>query len=202
MTLAKYRKAAVAVAGAILTVAAQALPDNQYVIAAVAVATAVGVWRVPNKTSSGKATVILENKDPHFPTGKLLMPGGDFYTIPQEEVCQVGSEICTRIPGIRIYCKTEGRSALACPDCLKVWRQRVQTEPFRLSLRCPLCADWARPISPIPTPTPTRSALQGDIAQSIDRAMHAEGLLQDIREKVLQRLAKDAPWLDESTVIR
>ena len=130
------------------------------------------------------------------------MPGGDFYTIPQEEVCQVGSEICTRIPGIRIYCKTEGRSALACPDCLKVWRQRVQTEPFRLSLRCPLCADWARPISPIPTPTPTRSALQGDIAQSIDRAMHAEGLLQDIREKVLQRLAKDAPWLDESTVIR
>jgi len=72
MTLAKYRKAAVAVAGAILTVAAQALPDNQYVIAAVAVATAVGVWRVPNKTSSGKATVILENKDPHFPTGKLL----------------------------------------------------------------------------------------------------------------------------------
>ncbi len=51
----KYRKTLIAIAGAILTVAAQAFPDSKYTIAAIAVATAVGVWRVPNKTRATSA---------------------------------------------------------------------------------------------------------------------------------------------------
>jgi len=136
------------------------------------------------------------------------MPGGDgsgsFYIRPQEEVCQVGSEICTRIPGTRIYCKTEGRSLLACPECLKAWRAQVTRSPSeqsRLSLRCPKCADWApekKQKKQKPRPPASQSALKGDVADAINRAMHAEGLLQDVRERVLQRLARDAPWLEDA----
>jgi len=53
--LSQYRKFLVASAGLALTVAATAFPDSKYTIAAIAVATAAGVWRVPNKTQDPKS---------------------------------------------------------------------------------------------------------------------------------------------------
>jgi hypothetical protein len=50
--LQKYRKSAIAAAGLALTFAATFAPDNKYTIAVLAVATAFGVWRVPNKTQT------------------------------------------------------------------------------------------------------------------------------------------------------
>ncbi len=38
--------------------------------------------------------------------------------------------------------------------------------------------------------------LQGPVAEAIERAMHAEGLLLDIRNLVLLRLNRDAHWLN------
>jgi hypothetical protein len=46
--LKKYRKTVVAATGLGLTFASTFFPDNKYTIAAIAVATAFGVWRVPN----------------------------------------------------------------------------------------------------------------------------------------------------------
>ena len=53
--LKRYSKALIAAAGTAVTLAALAFPDSKYVIAAVAVATAFGVYRVPN-AKTPKAT--------------------------------------------------------------------------------------------------------------------------------------------------
>jgi len=127
------------------------------------------------------------------------MPGGDFFARPSEgtEVCQIKGENCDIAPSVRIYCKTEGRGVLACASCHAEWRRKITESPaetFRLELRCPLCANWRafrkEPLNPVVLITPT-----GSSAAAIDAAMHAEGLLVDIRNKVLSRIQRDAPWL-------
>jgi len=133
------------------------------------------------------------------------MPGGDYYTRPEAELCQVQSETCTKIPSSRLFCKTEGRGVLVCENDLRLWRTRVtssQAETYRLANKCPLCADWTpQQASPSPIiPQTPRPVLQGPLAATLDKAMHAEGLLQDIRQRVLQRLASDAPWLSSSFI--
>jgi hypothetical protein len=129
------------------------------------------------------------------------MKGANAYSArPQEEVCQAAYPGCTLIPTTRIYCRTEGRSVLSCLPCHQAWRNKVHasaSETFRLELRCPCCAEW-HPEGAGPSRTVTEvlhEPLTGAVAQAIDTAMHAEGLLHDVRIKVLSRLAKDAPWL-------
>jgi len=69
--LREYRKSAIAATGAILTVAATAFPNDKYVIAAVAVATAFGVWRVPNaRTPAQRGTLISSDRTP-VPPGTI-----------------------------------------------------------------------------------------------------------------------------------
>jgi hypothetical protein len=131
-----------------------------------------------------------------------MTPGGDYYASPDQEKCQVASDICTTIPSQRFYCKTEGRSILICNNDLKRWRDRVSStnaERFRLELKCPLCADWTSPTN-LRQARPERQALQGPLAQTLDKAMHAEGLLIDQRQRILQRLKDDAPWLASSFI--
>jgi hypothetical protein len=63
-----------------------------------------------------------------------------------------------------------------------------------LAVRCPACADWhpaAVAVRDAAAPVP----LAGAAAQAINEAMWHEGLLEDIRRKVLIRLNQDAPWL-------
>jgi hypothetical protein len=134
------------------------------------------------------------------------MPGGVYTTGPEQEVCQVKGPDCRTIPSQRLYCKTEGRGVLICEDDLKTWRNRVtssSTDTFRLALRCPMCADWAptglRNTSPAPTVVTV--TLQGSAAEAIDRAMHQEGLLVDVRQRILRRLANDAPWLADDLFV-
>ena len=127
------------------------------------------------------------------------MPGGDFITPPQQEVCRVNGPHCNITPSQRLYCNTEGQSVLICNQCLKEWRDRVSSsdaERHRLGLRCPLCADWSAPQHAQTTTFQNVTiTIKGSVAEAVDRAMHAEGLLVDIRKRVLERLWKDAPWL-------
>ena len=135
------------------------------------------------------------------------MPGGYSTSAPDQgvEICQVIGEFCQTVPSNRIFCKTEGRSVLICDNDLKRWRDRVSStnaERHRLQLRCPICADWASPPQ-LPSPIAPRTIspqLQGPVAAVLEKAMHAEGLLTDVRTRVLQRLASDAPWLASSFI--
>lgn len=112
-----------------------------------------------------------------------------FYAKQEQEHCQVNYPGCLNIPEVRIYCKTEQTSRLACHNCHASWRSKI-AENNTISERCPVCADHdysvARP-APAPVPLP----LRGPVADAVDKAMHAEGLLIDVRKRVLQRLAKD-----------
>jgi hypothetical protein len=58
-----------------------------------------------------------------------------------------------------------------------------------------MCASW-RPEYVTHRQAPAAPPiLQGPAADAVEAAMHAEGLLLDVRTKVLRRLAKDAQWL-------
>ena len=67
--IAQYRKSIIAAIGLAATIGASFAPDNKYVIAGVAVATAFGVYRVPNvpkdKPLTGDVTgVTIRNSYP------------------------------------------------------------------------------------------------------------------------------------------
>lgn len=126
------------------------------------------------------------------------MPGGDYYTRPQEELCQVNGPNCSRIPSNRIYCRTEGRGVLTCAPCHADWRRRATGNEIQgLQDKCPLCADWNGVTGPprVPVEQTPATSITGPASNAIDAAMHAEGLLVDVRRKVLQRLSRDNPWL-------
>ncbi len=56
--LAQYRKSIIAAVGLAATLGAAFAPDNKYVIAGIAVATAFGVYRVPNTPPAPPKPVI------------------------------------------------------------------------------------------------------------------------------------------------
>jgi hypothetical protein len=120
-------------------------------------------------------------------------PDGSFYTKPENEICRAKLRGCTGTPEIRIHCNTEGTDVSVCRTCANVWRLNARASG--LYDRCPMCALWKpeyvahreAPAAPL--------ILTGSAADAIEAAMHAEGLLLDVRTQVLRRLAKDAPWL-------
>lgn len=61
--IAQYRKAIIAAIGLAATIGAAFAPDNKYVIAGIAVATAIGVYRIPNVP----APQIPDKPDPMTP---------------------------------------------------------------------------------------------------------------------------------------
>lgn len=88
-----------------------------------------------------------------------------------------------------------------CASCAAIWRERVVHNAMQLANRCPLCethdqgrADAAAPVRALAAPVP----LTGAAASALDRAMHMEGLLPDIRQRILSRLASDAAWLKDA----
>jgi hypothetical protein len=122
-------------------------------------------------------------------------PDSSFYGKPEHETCQL-DQGCQNPPAVRIHCETEGFDLRACSAHWTEWRERAARDG--LERFCPRCAGKYQ------SPGPTRvrqlpfSPLTGAAADAINAAMHAEGLLQDVRIKVLQRLAKDASWLANS----
>lgn len=122
--------------------------------------------------------------------------GGSFYEKPDQEHCQVRFDGCQGTPSVRISCRVEGASLMSCGFCHGEWQRRVGIdESGKLKDRCPRCATWnqyqtgARAAEPMPPP------LEGVTANVIDAAMHSEGILLDVRQRVLRRLAKEASWL-------
>jgi hypothetical protein len=124
-----------------------------------------------------------------------VKPDGTFPEQPWQEKCQVGYQGCQKTPDVRITCITEGASLISCHSCFRIWQQQ-SPEISGGENRCPRCADWQPERMPVRTFV-RAEPLHGTVAEAIDRAMHAEGLLLDIRRKVLERLAGDAPWLAE-----
>ena len=119
-------------------------------------------------------------------------PSGAFYTRPEQESCQVAGPGCLASPAFQIYCRIEGRIVRACQSCYISWQARALRDG--LQGRCPKCASLRAPAVPA-VPAPAAIPLAGDAALVIDRAMHAEGLTVDIRQRVLARLHRDAFWL-------
>jgi hypothetical protein len=121
--------------------------------------------------------------------------GQSFYTTPEQEACQVRSPGCTGIVAQLIFCRIEGRSLPACQYCFVLWRTKVRDEGTQVLVnRCPNCADW-HPATIAVTDVAASVPLAGAAAQAINDAMWKEGLLQDVRRKILIRLANEYPWL-------
>lgn len=103
---------------------------------------------------------------------------------------------CTRTANINWFCTVEGRDVSLCNTCNTAWRERARgDENFRL--RCPLCihvylqsigADSPFPNAATPVHSMYGPPLTGPIARALDEAMYQEGLLVDVRSKVLRRL--------------
>jgi hypothetical protein len=122
-----------------------------------------------------------------------MKPDGTFAEQPWQEKCQVRYPGCQGTPDVRITCIVEGASLMACHNCHRAWQGQVQSVSG-FENRCPRCALWHPERAPVRTFV-RAEPLHGTVADTIDRAMHAEGLLLDIRRKVLERLAQDSPWL-------
>jgi hypothetical protein len=91
-------------------------------------------------------------------------------------------------------CPVEGREVALCGPCNAAWRIRAAAEE-KLRNRCPLCASAQISVSagvnPAETTRPVLPVLTGDLADALDAAMFQEGLLVDVRRRVLRRLGAD-----------
>lgn len=111
--------------------------------------------------------------------------------------CDVKYDGCKGDAVTSWVCNVEGVQISACAPCKAQWRQRAaQNED--LQIRCPRCAHLAAPavLRPVPKrPVRTAEPLTGIIADALENAMFREGIAQDLRKKVLVRLAQEEPWL-------
>jgi len=97
---------------------------------------------------------------------------------------------CERKATTTFVCVIEGREVALCNNCNRIWRERVKLEPEQAN-RCPLCSKHAIPVT-MPARQPALGrALAGPVAEIIDDAMFREGLLVDVRARVLRRLATE-----------
>jgi hypothetical protein len=120
-------------------------------------------------------------------------PNGSFYSKLEDERCRANLRGCTGTQEIRIHCNTEGTDVSVCRSCATVWRLNARASG--LYDRCPLCALWKPEYAAHREAPAAPAILTGPAADAIEAAMHQEGLLYDVRTKVLRRLAKEAPWL-------
>ncbi len=118
--------------------------------------------------------------------------------------CDIHNAGCLTNAHTSWTCKVEGIQISACESCWVTWRGLVATDPS-LQNRCPKCV---KALTRVPaalriaagkggTSVPSATEpLRGVIADAIDTAMHKEGVLADVRRKVLLRLATEEPWLN------
>jgi len=112
-----------------------------------------------------------------------------------ERVCDtLTARGCQREVATVMFCTVEGRDIELCRHCHAEWRRYVGAVPA-LQPRCPRCA---------PSYVKTHSAeieaarlrisgedaipLSGPLAEAISKAMFSEGVLVDVRRRVLVRL--------------
>lgn len=95
---------------------------------------------------------------------------------------------------VHMFCKVEGRDTHFCSRHWREWQRSIAgDEP--LSQHCPRCAPAfiARREAQASAPNikVADEPITGPLAEAIDRAMHAEGVLAPTRERILRRLAAD-----------
>lgn len=99
---------------------------------------------------------------------------------------------CRREAVVHVFCKVEGRDTHYCRSCWDDWARRCSGDD-KLAMHCPRCAApyMARRVSQA-----TQAAVSvadepitGPLAEAIDHAMHAAGILKPTRDEVLRRLA-------------
>lgn len=98
---------------------------------------------------------------------------------------------CENDAAVAWFCTVEGREVALCGPCNRAWRARAAADPG-LAVRCPFCASHVAPPPPVRvTPTAPTSAMPPmapDLASALDHAMFCEGMLIDVRQRVLSRL--------------
>lgn len=109
---------------------------------------------------------------------------------------------CQRDANVASMCQVEGREFALCRSCQSLWKNRVSADPA-MAVRCPNCLpsylrteairkDNATPPKDRPAP------LTGSVADALDHAMFMDGILPDVRHRVLCRLAAEAAWLGDA----
>lgn len=116
--------------------------------------------------------------------------------------CDVKYEGCETNASISWICVVEGAQISACRSCRAKWQVKVQRDSA-LQNRCPNCEPVPIRVRDNPKPSKIKKHTQpltGVIAEALDAAMFHEGILIDVRNKVLLRLATDSPWMAVSQV--
>ena len=95
---------------------------------------------------------------------------------------------CQHTAGSTFICKVEGREVALCGNCLRWWREHALANPG-LEFRCPNCApQFLANKETRPANAPAPVLLTGPIADLIDQSMYRQGILIDIRRRVLADL--------------
>jgi hypothetical protein len=104
------------------------------------------------------------------------------------------SEHCRIQAMVHVFCQVEGRDTHFCRDHWQAWSLSVRGDDV-LAKHCPRCAPayLARRESQATSVdvTVADEPIVGPLADAIERAMHAEGILEPVRMRVLRRLAAD-----------
>lgn len=99
---------------------------------------------------------------------------------------------CSRDATIHVFCKVEGRDTHFCQICWSDWSRGASGDE-KLALHCPRCAPayMARRAATAASAaiTVADEPITGPLADAIDGAMHAAGILKPTRDEVLRRLA-------------
>jgi hypothetical protein len=109
--------------------------------------------------------------------------------IPQ---CEISFSICEGNALAGWTCEVEGMPVIACLACRAEWMRLGAMYPD-LKPRCPRCAKGQ--LKDVKK-TPKVVALTGLVADAVDEAMRIEGVLINVRQAVLKRLALQYGWLN------
>lgn len=112
---------------------------------------------------------------------------------------------CGAAAVVHVFCKVEGRDTHFCQAHWQEWSAFARGDDL-LAQHCPRCA----PAYLARRETQAASAaisvadepITGPLAEAIDRAMHAEGILEPVRIRVLRRLAADTDAYVASVMAR
>lgn len=101
---------------------------------------------------------------------------------------------CEHWAAVITFCTVEGRDYALCNPCSRAWKARCSGDA-QMYARCPLCVHIYLGTLPPQTgpsqPMVHKSSLVGPLAEIIETAMYQEGLLVDVRSRVLARLGQD-----------
>lgn len=109
--------------------------------------------------------------------------------IPQ---CEIKFSICEGNALSGWMCEVEGTPVISCRACRFEWMRLANANP-ELKPRCPNCSRGQLKDQPR---VQEIKPLTGLVAAAMDEAMMREGVLINVRQAVLKRLARDARWLN------